>query len=396
MSSSKNRFMKKLSFAALAVAFAAPAFAADANPVTVGSSGSFKFYGNLDSGVEVVNNVGANKGTVVRVPSTTGTFPSNLGIDVSKDAGAVKGIAKLEMGYYVDAGNSGQGGKLFGRQLYVGIDSGAGTFTVGRQNNMMYWGMIPGDLLGPNIYGTGSIDPYLPNARYDNSIAWRGKFDAVTVGAAYSFGYNSVGVAIPLAGNCAGESATDAQACRAMSLLLQYNAKDFGISAAYDQLHGGTGATYNFYNGIGATGPTSSLLLGSSADTDTRTTLNGFYKFDALKLGAGVLQRKVDTVAATPKQTTTWLQADYVMAAWDFTGGVFHISQTGQATDTKATMVALRAIYNFDDQLSTYVTLGYMGNDDKSGYGVSGGGAGTAPAVGNKQEGLMIGARYHF
>jgi predicted porin len=397
MSSSKNRFMKKLSFTALAMAFAVPAFAADANPVTVGTSGSFKFYGNLDSGVEVVNNVGAGKAKVIRVPSTTGTTPSNLGIDVSKDAGSVKGIAKLEMGYYVDAGNSGQGGRLFGRQLYVGIDSGAGTFTVGRQNNMMYWGTIPGDLLGPNIYGTGSIDPYLPNARYDNSIAWRGKFDAVTVGAAYSFGYNSAGAsgpyfggAVPLAGSCSGETAGDAQACRAMSLLLQYMTKDFGVSAAYDQLHGGTGANYSFYNGIAAAG------LGSSADTDTRTTLNGFFKLDALKLGAGWLERKVDIVTATPKQTTTWLQADYVMAAWDFTGGVFHISQTGQAKDTKANMIALRAIYNFDDQLSTYVTLGYMGNDSNSGYGISGGGAGTAPAAGNKQEGLMIGARYHF
>jgi predicted porin len=393
MSSSKNRFIKKVSFAALATAFAVPAFAADANPVTVGTSGSFKFYGNLDSGVEYVNNVGANKGTVIRVPSTTGTTPSNLGIDVSKDAGSVKGIAKLEMGYYVDAGNSGQGGKLFGRQLYVGIDSGAGAFTVGRQNNMMYWGMIPGDLLGPNIYGTGSIDPYLPNARYDNSIAWRGKFDAVTVGAAYSFGYNSAGTAIPLAGTCAGETVGDAQACRAMSLLLQYMTKDFGVSAAYDQLHGGSTATYSFYNGIGGAG----IPISSSADTDTRTTLNGFYKFDALKLGAGWLERKVDTGAATtPKQTMMWLQADYVMSQWDFTGGVFNVSQTGQTTDTKATMVALRAIYNFDDQLSSYVTLGYMGNDDKSGYGVSGGGAGTGPAVGNKQDGLMIGARYHF
>jgi predicted porin len=405
MSSSKSRFMKKVSFTALAVAFAAPAFAADANPVTVGTSGSFKFYGNLDSGVEVVTNakIGTttNTGTVVRVPSTTGTTPSNLGIDVSKDAGPVKGIAKLEMGIYTDAGNSGQGGRLFGRQLYVGVDSGAGTFTVGRQNNMMYWGTIPGDLLGPNIYGTGSIDPYLPNARYDNSIAWRGKFDAVTVGAAYSFGYNSAGAAsapyfggaVPLAGSCSGETAGDAQACRAMSLLFQYITKDFGISAAYDQLHGGPLATYSFYNGIGGSG----IAIASSADTDTRTTLNGFYKLDALKLGAGWLERKVDTGAATtPKQTMMWLQADYVMSQWDFTGGVFNVSQTGQTTDTKANMLALRAIYNFDDQLSTYVTLGYMGNDDKSGYGVSGGGAGTAPVVGKKQDGLMIGARYHF
>lgn len=399
MSSSKNHFMKKLSFTALAMTFAFPAFAADANPVTVNTSGSFKFYGNLDSGVEYVNNVGASKGTVIRVPSTTGTFPSNLGIDLSKDLGSVKAIAKAEMGYYVDAGNSGQGGKLFGRQLYVGVDSGIGSVTVGRQNNMMYWGMIPGDLLGPNIYGTGSIDPYLPNARYDNSIAWRGKFDAISLGAAYSFGRDSAGTgAVPLSGTCAGETAGNAQACRAISLLAQYNDKNFGISAAYDRLHGGSGAFYNFYNGVNGTlgTPAISFAFGSSADTDTRTTLNGFFKLDALKIGVGVLQRKVEAGGITPKQTTSWLQADYGMAQWDFTGGVFHISETGQAKDTKANMIALRAIYNFDDQLSTYVTLGYMGNDSNSGYGVSGGGSGTSPVAGEKQTGTMVGVRYRF
>ena len=137
-------------------------------------------------------------------------------------------------------------------------------------------------------------------------------------------------------------------------------AKDFGFRRHIDQLHGGPGAsTYSFYNGIATA---HGIRLRSSADTDTRTTLNGFFKLDALKLGAGWLERKVDTGAATtPKQTTMWLQADYVMAQWDFTGGVFNVSQTGQATDTKANMVALRAIYNFDDQLSSLCDAGLYG-----------------------------------
>ena len=385
----------KVLISALAMAFAAPAFAGDAN---------FKVYGNLDNGVETVSNVGAGKARVVRVPSTTGTFPSNLGFDMSKDAGSVKAIAKYEMGIYIDSGSSGQGGRLAGRQGYVGIDYGVGTITVGRQNNMMYWGMIPGDLLGPNIYGTGSIDPYLPNARYDNSVAWRGKFDAMTLGVAYSFGNNSSSTAggvegsIPLGGSCSGETAGDAQACRAMSLLFQYNDKDFGVSAAYDKQHGGTGAVYSFYNGVNGTAgtPPISYAFSSSSDTDTRYTVNGFYKMDALKLGAGLVNRKVEAGGITPKQTFYWLQADYGMDQWSFTGGVFHISESGQAKDTKANMLVVRAVYKFDDQLSSYATLGYMGNDSNSGYGVSGGGAGTSPVAGSKQNGLMVGMRYHF
>lgn len=402
MSSSKNQFMKKVSFTALATAFAFPAFAADAN---------FKIYGNLDSGVEMVTNAKVNattNATVVRVPSTTGTFPSNLGFDMSKDVGGVKAIAKAEMGYYMDAGNSGQGGRLFGRQLYVGIDYGAGSITVGRQNNMMYWGTMAGDPLGPNIYGLGSIDPYIPNARYDNSVAWRGKFDALSAGVAYSFGNNSKASAgaIPLAGDCAGETAGDAQACHALSAMVQYDASNFGIAAAYDRQHGGTGAQYDFYNGyVVPPAPVSGFAFGSSNDTDTRTTLNGYYKVDALKIGAGILQRKVSIAAASPKQSTTWLEAAYTMDKWQYMAGIFHVSATGQVgsgpaytalNDTKANLLVLRAVYNFDDQLSSYVTIGNMGNDSNSGYGVSGGGSGTAPNAGQKQTGTMIGMRYHF
>lgn len=392
MSSSKNHFMKKLSFTALAMTFAFPAFAADANPVVTNTSGSLKIYGNLDSGIETVNNVGAGKARVIRVASTTGSTPSNLGFDMSKDAGGVKAIAKAEMGYYMDAGNSGQASKLFGRQLYVGVDSGIGSVTVGRQNNMMYWGMIPGDLLGPNIYGTGSIDPYLPNARYDNSIAWRGKFDAVSLGVAYSFGRDSsTAGTVPASGVCAGEVAGDAQACRAMSAMVQYDASNFGIVAAYDRLNGGaTGApVVSFYNG-GAT-----VALSNSAAHDTRTTLNGYFKMDAVKIGAGVLQHKAENATTSAKQSTTWLEAAYTMEKWVYMAGIFHASNGGQ--NTNANLYVLRATYNFDDQLSTYLNLGDVSNGSNSAYSVSGGGAGTGVTVkGTSQMGTMIGMRYRF
>ena len=64
MRSSKSMMMKQATVTAFAMAAAFSAYADDAN---------FKIYGNLDSGVEMVNNVGANKATVVREPSTTGS-----------------------------------------------------------------------------------------------------------------------------------------------------------------------------------------------------------------------------------------------------------------------------------------------------------------------------------
>ena len=76
---------------------------------------------------------------------------------------------------------------------------------------------------------------------------------------------------------------------------------------AYDHLNGGGTSTANFYNGATA------LALTASSDSDTRTTLNGYFKFDALKLGAGWLNRKAETKTVTNKQDTTWLQADMPM-----------------------------------------------------------------------------------
>jgi predicted porin len=411
MSSSKCRFMKKISFTALAMTFAFPAFAADANPVTVGTSGSFKFYGNLDNGIEVVNNVGATKNTVVRVPTTTGSTPSNLGIDLSKDVGSgFKAVGKAEMGFYIDTAVSGQAGKLFGRQLYVGIDSEYGAITVGRQNTMLYWGLQAGDLLGPNIYGLGSIDPYVPNARADNAVAWRGKFGGFSLGALFSTGRDGTSGAltssagtVPQSGNCNGEHPTNVQECREYSLGARYDDQDkkFGIALAGDRLNGGFGATYGFNNGVGGPG----TALTNSSDTDTRTTLNGYYKLDALRLGVGVLDRKVKTAAASVKQDTTWLQADYTIEKWVLAGGYFHVSNNDQ--NTGANFLALRGIYNFDDQLSTYLTLGHMDNTATSGYSASGGGAfanqawsgPTAVAstvAGVKQTGTMLGVRYRF
>jgi len=44
------------------------------------------------------------------------------------------------------------------------------------------------DILGTNIYGSSSLDSYLPNTGADNPIAYRGTFGEWNVGATYSPG----------------------------------------------------------------------------------------------------------------------------------------------------------------------------------------------------------------
>lgn len=79
---------------------------------------------------------------------------------------------------------------------------------------------------------------------------------------------------------------------------------------------------------------------------------------------------------------------------WIVDGGIFHVSNEDQ--DRKANLYSIRGTYKFDDQLSTYLTLGYIDNSSKAAYGVSGGGAGAAPSAGNSQLGAMAGVRYRF
>ena len=55
--------------------------------------------------------------------------------------------------------------------------------TLGRQYTMLFWSQLDADILGPNMFGSGSLDSYLPNARTDNAIAYRGKLGGVELGS---------------------------------------------------------------------------------------------------------------------------------------------------------------------------------------------------------------------
>ena len=59
----------------------------------------------------------------------------------------------LESGFNVRGGDLGQGGRLFGRQAFVGLKSGFGTLAFGRQYTMTYLALQGADIIGPDIYG---------------------------------------------------------------------------------------------------------------------------------------------------------------------------------------------------------------------------------------------------
>ena len=101
-------------------------------------------YGLLDANVQSFKtNVAAGAGATATLQSLTqtkidsgGLNGSRWGIRVSEDiGGGMAVIGNLESGFNIDTGASAQGGLLFGRRANVGISSGFGTVTIGRNTS---------------------------------------------------------------------------------------------------------------------------------------------------------------------------------------------------------------------------------------------------------------------
>ncbi len=345
-------------------------------------------YGIIDAGVEVVNKVNG-VGSLQRMPSNTGMLPSRVGMRGSEDlGGGLRGVFTLEMGFAPDTGVSGQGPRLFGRQSFVGLASPWGSVTLGRQYSMLFWSVLDSDVIGPAVYGLGSLDSYIPNARTDNSVAYRGTFGAFTVGAGYSFGRDTVnGGPSPVGTNCAGESGSDAQACRQWSALAKYDTPVWGVALGYDSQRGRT-----------TTGATDVVFgnLNSSNKKDNRLTLGGYFKLGDTKIAGGLLRRDNDGSTVSPKSDIWYVGASYPVTPALTVEGQYLNLRYKNVDDRDSAMVVARVIYALSKRTAVYSQVGHIRNDRLAAVSVSGGAPGSNPAAGSSQTGVNFGIRHTF
>ncbi|TCK88076.1 porin [Paraburkholderia sp. BL9I2N2] len=115
-----------------------PAWAQDEEDGKAAGASMVTIYGLIDQGFEYVNNVAKGKSATTNVFRTgDGTATSYFGIRGSEDlGGGTKAIFDLQGGFMPSNGTSRQGGRLFGRQSYVGLDGKFGRLTFGRQYTM--------------------------------------------------------------------------------------------------------------------------------------------------------------------------------------------------------------------------------------------------------------------
>jgi len=113
------------------------------------------------------------------------------------------------------------------------------------------------------------------------------------------------------------------------------------------------------------------------------------------KIGAGVIHRKNDASAATPKSDLVYLGAAYpVTPLFILDGELAQLKFMDSAN--KARLFALRGTYLFSKRTALYATAGRIANDGTLALSASGAAAGGNPAAGTSQLGFATGIRHSF
>ncbi len=200
-------------------------------------------YGILDVNVQrndpkegTCYNTAAGVGTPVSCSAVTGIngghqSGNRWGVRGSEAlGGGLSAIFALESGFSIDTGTMGQGGRLFGRQAWAGLQGGWGSLVAGRLAGLSSgtgsWDMM--GFIDPFLTGFG--DSNLGNtftpmnaARFDNAVGYISPtFAGFKVGGMYSFNANGA------------EQAGTSNNFRVTDLAVSWSAGPFAVGLSYD------------------------------------------------------------------------------------------------------------------------------------------------------------------
>ncbi|WP_322068975.1 porin [Paraburkholderia bannensis] len=209
-----------------AAALSAIALATMLMSSTSRAQSSVTLYGIIDAGVTWVNNAGGSH----QVKFDDGiSYANRFGLKGTEDlGGGLKAVFELESGFHLGNGQLANGGSLFGRAAYVGLQSDWGTLTLGNQIDMtqefVYLFNVTAWASGYAI-NQGDFDrmngDHLPNSIKFMSNTYGG----FQFGGMYSFS------------NTPGDFHTGS----AWSVGAQYQHGDFAMGTAYTQLNNPSG-----------------------------------------------------------------------------------------------------------------------------------------------------------
>lgn len=329
---------------------------------------SVSVYGLVDLAVEY-SSQGA--GSLVRLQS--GSYQgSRLGFVGKEDlGGGTSAIFRLENGFTADAGTLGQGGRLFGRQAYVGLqNTSLGTLTLGRQYSPLYTALVQQDAFNYTMVGglpaltvtkadgtTGVLlGTWEANGRVDNTIVYE---SPVIAGFSARVMYGL------------GEVAGSQAAGRVTGIHARYNLHGIDLNASYTSAH-------------------DPLNIGAR----TARTLGGSYDFGPVQLFLGFVENSSDfTSTAGARSPRSEIDIYNVGArmpltpALTLTGQVDRIrDRSDNVTASKdATAISIGGEYSLSKRTLLYSSVGTVGNQNGSRYSWGSGTALGGPEVGNSR-----------
>jgi len=185
-------------------------------------------YGIADAAL--VRESGGASGGINKLTSGAASA-SRLGFKGSEDlGGGMAAIFTLETGYKIDTGEVDAAGTLFNRQAFVGLKSGQGTLTLGRQYTPYHAALAGvGDPFGTGMAGTSKnlFPDSGTNVRTSNTLLYATPAIAGFSGElAYSAGEQAVSSAGRQFGAALGYAAGQ------LNLRLAYNNKNSDVAAA--------------------------------------------------------------------------------------------------------------------------------------------------------------------
>ena len=222
----------------------------------------------LGSSKVTVNGAGERQ-TVI---NTSGVNGSRFGLKGTEDlGGGMKAIFQLENGYNLDTGAQKTAGSIFDRQAYVGLDTGFGTVTLGRQYSPYddFNGTVAPNYYAFTFYATGLVAQngmadY--SSRNNNSVKFQSaNYSGFSAAALYAFGENKNSLT-----NVNGD-ATDTA-----GLNIQYANGPLVVGYAYQQ-------------------DKLAKVVGFGQDKNKYNLIGGSYDFGVVKLTGSYNQAKNDT-----------------------------------------------------------------------------------------------------
>lgn len=294
-----------------------------------------------------------------------GLAGSRLGFKGSEDlGGGSKAVFLLESGMAPDTGTVTQGGRFWGRQVYVGFEnSGWGRLTAGRQYAPQFLALDATDPMGTGL-GSGISSSIVSTAvRIDNALA----YTAPDLGA-FKF--------MALLG--LGESATGSSYGNVYNVDARYT------SGAVD-----VGVTWLRRTRTAAAGASLNQLLLSAA-----------YDFGPLKLMGGVQRVSNLTQAAATEDDRTEAYGGVAvpLSAADTLTASYSTGSTRRVAGTRASQWSVGIDHMLSKRTDIYAVVTAIQNGDATAFTPGGavGGGNFAVNPGQRASALQFGMRHRF